>query len=119
MPIPCCRWMKDNPLKLNQLTAYASLGFELQLIHTFQTIGGLYSDLNEYVGSGASGLVDNYLERIRWARKRNMALYTFCKKFNSHYSVDLIVHLSCCQLHVLFVLFKFAKMLSISFATKK
>lgn len=114
--------MRNKSIELNQLTAYASFGFEMQLVYTFQTVGRLYSDLNDYIGSDRAGgiIADNDLERIRWARKRNLVLYEFCKKFNSHYSVDLIVHLLCYQLDVLFTLFEFAnRLLTLDVATEK
>ncbi|VVC43321.1 Major facilitator superfamily domain,Major facilitator, sugar transporter-like [Cinara cedri] len=107
------RRTEDKPMSLGELTALASLGFEMQLIHTFHTIGQLYGDLNEYVESNLS----DDLERIHKARQKNLVLYTFCKKFNSHYNVDLIIHFSCYQLNVLLELFEFVKMLSTSIGT--
>lgn len=107
--------MSNKEMNLDILPTYAFIGFELQLIHTFHIIGQLYGDLNAYV---ESGLIDD-LERIHHARQRNLALYVFCKKINSHYSMDLIIHLSCYQLYVLLVLFKFVKNLSISIETDK
>lgn len=105
--------MKDKPMSLGKLTTFASLGFEMQLIHTFHTIGQLYDDLNEFV---ESGLADN-LEQIHKARQKNLVLYAFCKKFNSHYNIDLIIHFSCYQLNVLLELFKLVKVLSTSIGT--
>lgn len=109
--------MKDGkPMDWHKLmTTYVSLGFEMQMIHTFYTVGQLYSDLNNYV---ESSLIDDS-ERINRARQRNHVLYAFCKKFNSHYSVDLIVHLSCYQLYVLYILYRFVKRISISIMAEK
>lgn len=109
------RRMKNKPMNLDNITTYAFLGFEMQMIHTFHAIGRLYSDLNNYV---ESDLIDDF-ERIRQARQRNILLYTFCKKFNSHYSIDLIILLSCYQLYVLLVLFKLMNSLATSIATDK
>jgi len=109
------RRMKNKPMNLDNITTYAFLGFEMQLIHTFHAIGRLYSDLNHYV---ESGLIDD-LERIRQSRQRNLVLYTFCKKFNSHYNIDLIILLSCYQLYVLLVLFKLMNNMATSIATEK
>ncbi|CAI6360154.1 unnamed protein product [Macrosiphum euphorbiae] len=109
------RRMKNKPMNLDNITTYAFLGFEMQLIHTFHVIGRLYSDLNDYV---ESGLIDD-LERIRQSRKRNLVLYTFCKKFNSHYNIDLIILLSCYQLYVLLVLFKLMNNMATSIGTEK
>ncbi|XP_060876206.1 uncharacterized protein LOC132949364 [Metopolophium dirhodum] len=108
------RRMKNKPMNLDNITTYAFLGFEMQLIHTFHVIGRLYSDLNNYV---ESGLIDD-LERIRQSRQRNLVLYTFCKKFNSHYNIDLIILLSCYQLYVLLVLFKLMNNMATSIATE-
>ncbi|XP_026805883.1 uncharacterized protein LOC113548962 [Rhopalosiphum maidis] len=108
------RRRKNKPLNLDNITTYAFLGFEMQLIHTFHAIGRLYSDLNNYV---ESDLIDNF-ERIRQARQRNLVLFTFCKKFNSHYNMDLIILLSCYQLYVLLVLFKLMNSLATSIATE-
>lgn len=108
------RHTKNKPMNLDNITTYAFLGFEMQFIHTFHVIGRLYSDLNGYV---ESGLIDD-LERTRQARQRNLVLYTFCKKFNSHYNMDLIVLLSCYQLYVLLVLFKLMNNLATSIATE-
>lgn len=107
--------MKNKPMNLEYLTTYAFLGFEMHLIHTFCTIGQLYSDLNDFV---LTGLVDD-LERLRQARQRNFMLYTFCKKLNSHYSPDLIIHLSCYQLYLLLLLFKVAKSIDKSMGEEK
>lgn len=109
------RRTKNKPMNLDNITTYAFLGFEMQLIHTFQVIGRLYSDLNNYV---ESGLIDD-LERIRQSRQRNLVLYTFCQKFNSHYNIDLIILLSCYQLYVLLVLFKLMNNVATSIATEK
>lgn len=109
------RRMNARPISLDGLTIYASLGFELQLIHTFHTIGLLYGDLNDFV---ESGLIDD-MQWIHQARQRNLVLYAFCKKFNSHYNLDLIIHLTCYQLNVLLVLFNFVKRLATSVGTEK
>lgn len=97
--------MNNDSINLEEVIIYAYLGFEMQLIYTFRMVGQLYNDLNAYV---EKGLVDD-LERIHQARQWNLKLYTFCKKFNSHYNMDLIVHLLCYQLYLLFMLFKLAK----------
>ncbi|CAH1737073.1 unnamed protein product [Aphis gossypii] len=109
------RRMKNKLMNLDNITSYAFLGFEMQMIHTFYAIGRFYSDLNNYV---QSDFIDDF-ERIRQARQRNLLLYTFCKKFNSHYSIDLIILLSCYQLYVLLVLFKLINSLAKSIATDK
>ncbi|KAL5233279.1 hypothetical protein ACI65C_000689 [Semiaphis heraclei] len=108
------RHSKNKPMNLDNITTYAFLGLEMQFIHTFHVIGRLYSDLNNYVESG----LINDLERIRQARKRNLVLYTFCKKFNLHYNMDLIILLSCYQLYVLLVLFKLMNNAAMSIATE-
>ncbi|XP_027844873.2 uncharacterized protein LOC114125434 [Aphis gossypii] len=107
------RRMKNKLMNLDNITSYAFLGFEMQMIHTFYAIGRFYSDLNNYV---QSDFIDDF-ERIRQARQRNLLLYTFCKKFNSYYSIDLIILLSCYQLYVLLVLFKLINSLAKSIAT--
>lgn len=94
---------------------YSYLGFEMQLIFTFHLIGRLYGDLNDHV---EFGLADDP-ERIRQARRRNLVLYGFCRKFNSHYSKDLFVYFSCYQLYVLLVLFKLVKTVSTSIEADK
>lgn len=109
------RRTKNKPMNLDNITTFAFLGLEMQFIHTFHMIGRLYSDLNNYVESG----LINDLERIRQARQRNLVLYTFCKKFNSHYNMDLIILLSCYQLYVLLVLFKLMNDVATSIATEK
>ncbi|XP_025192529.1 uncharacterized protein LOC112592624 isoform X2 [Melanaphis sacchari] len=108
------RYMKNKSVNLDNITTYAFLGFEMQLIHTFYAIGRLYNDLNNFV---KFDLLDDF-ERIRQARQRNLVLYTFCKKFNSHYNLDLIILLSCYQLYVLLVLFKLINSLATSIATE-
>lgn len=107
--------MDNKSIHLCDLTVLASLGFEMQLIHTFYIIGQLYGDLNEYVMSDLT----NDLERIHRARQKNLVLYAFCKKFNSHYNIDLIIHFSCYQLVILLELFKFTKLLLTSIGTDK
>lgn len=102
-------------MSFGALTTFASLGFEMQLVHAFHTIGQLYGDLNEYVKTGAA----DDPGRIHKARQRNLVLYAFCKKFNSHYNMDLIIHFSRYQLNVLLELFNFAKTLSTGTGTDK
>lgn len=109
------RLMKKEGINLEFLAVFAFVGFELQLIYTFHVIGQLYGDLNAYVKSG----LINDMERIHQARHRNLALYKFCKKFNSHYNIDLIIHLSCYQLYVLFILFKLVKSLFMTLESEK